>query len=107
MTQIRDYVLTKSKQNEKLHAKLRELLSAGSKKEVGLILSDRFINMPVETAPPMWRMMLEEVKWAVDEVRRGKTKESGVKKDNRFVSRIDYCSSIDILEYSLGNAFQL
>ncbi|KAF9115953.1 Mss4p nuclear export [Mortierella sp. AM989] len=67
MTQIRDYVFTKSKQNEKLHAKLKGLLSAGSKKEVGLIMSERFINMPVETAPPMWRMMLEEVKWAIDE----------------------------------------
>ncbi|KAG0360747.1 Mss4p nuclear export [Gamsiella multidivaricata] len=67
MTQIRDYVFTKSKQNEKLHAKLKDLLSAGSKKEVGLVLSERFINMPVETAPPMWRMLLEEVKWAVDE----------------------------------------
>ncbi|KAI7827676.1 CDK regulator [Gamsiella multidivaricata] len=64
---IRDYVFTKSKQNEKLHAKLKDLLSAGSKKEVGLVLSERFINMPVETAPPMWRMLLEEVKWAVDE----------------------------------------
>ncbi|KAG0263100.1 Mss4p nuclear export [Mortierella polycephala] len=67
MTQIRDYVFTKSKQNEKLHAKLKDLLSATSKKEIGLILSERFINMPVETAPPMWRMMLEEVKWAIDE----------------------------------------
>ncbi|KAG0339019.1 Mss4p nuclear export [Podila horticola] len=67
MKQIRDYVFVKSKQNEKLHTKLKELLGAGSKKEVGLILSERFINMPVETAPPMWRMMLEEVKWAVDE----------------------------------------
>ncbi|KAF9918933.1 Mss4p nuclear export [Linnemannia zychae] len=67
MTQIKDYVLTKSKQNEGLHNKLKELLGAGSKKEVGLILSERFINMPVETAPPMWRMLLEEVKWAVDE----------------------------------------
>ncbi|KAG0201506.1 Mss4p nuclear export [Mortierella sp. GBA30] len=67
MTQIRDYVFTKSKQSEKLHAKLKDLLSPGSRKEVGLILSERFINMPVETAPPMWRMMLEEVKWAIDE----------------------------------------
>ncbi|KAF9271334.1 Mss4p nuclear export, partial [Mortierella alpina] len=67
MTQLRDYVFTKSKQNEKLHTKLKELLGAGSKKEVGLIVSERFINMPVETAPPMWRMMLEEVKWATDE----------------------------------------
>ncbi|KAG0065925.1 Mss4p nuclear export [Linnemannia elongata] len=67
ITQIRDYVFTKSKQNDGLHNKLKELLAAGSKKEVGLILSERFINMPVETAPPMWRMLLEEVKWAVDE----------------------------------------
>ncbi|KAG0001980.1 Mss4p nuclear export [Entomortierella chlamydospora] len=67
MTQIRDYIFTKSKQNEKLHAKLKDLLSLPSKKEVGLILSERFINMPVETSPPMWRMMLEEVKGAVDQ----------------------------------------
>ncbi|KAG9320846.1 hypothetical protein KVV02_001858 [Mortierella alpina] len=67
MIQLRDYVFTKSKQNDKLHTKLKELLAAGSKKEVGLIVSERFINMPVETAPPMWRMMLEEVKWAIDE----------------------------------------
>ncbi|KAF9365004.1 Mss4p nuclear export [Mortierella sp. NVP85] len=67
MTQLRDYVFTKSKQNEKLHAKLKELLSAGSKKDVGLILSERVINMPVVTAPPMWRMMLEEVQRAADE----------------------------------------
>ncbi|KAF9915489.1 Mss4p nuclear export [Lobosporangium transversale] len=66
MVQIRDYVFTKSKQNEKLHVKLKELLSAGSSKEVGLIISERFINMPVETAPPMWRMLLEEVKDAVE-----------------------------------------
>lgn len=85
MTQIRDYVLTKSKQNEKLHAKLREILSAGSKKEVGLILSDRFINMPVETAPPMWRMMLEEVKWAVDEV-GGKEKKNEGQSYHRFLT---------------------
>lgn len=68
MTQIRDYVLTKSKPNDKLHAKLKDLLGAGSKNEVGLILSERLINMPVETAPPMWRMMLDEVKQAVDKV---------------------------------------
>ncbi|KAG0244511.1 p21-C-terminal region-binding protein-domain-containing protein [Mortierella sp. GBAus27b] len=67
MTQIRDYVFTKSKQNEKLHAKLKDLLSAGSKKDVGLIVSERFINMPVETAPPLWRMMLKEVESAVAE----------------------------------------
>ncbi|KAF9437732.1 Mss4p nuclear export [Entomortierella beljakovae] len=67
MTQIRDYVYTKSKQNEKLHAKLKELLGSGSKKEVGLVISERFINMPVETAPPMWKMMLDEVKGATAE----------------------------------------
>ncbi|KAF9083832.1 Mss4p nuclear export [Mortierella sp. GBA35] len=67
MRQIRDYVLTKSKQNEGLHNKLKELLTAESEKEVAFVVSERFINMPVETAPPMWRMLLEEIKWAVEE----------------------------------------
>ncbi|KAF9584107.1 Mss4p nuclear export [Lunasporangiospora selenospora] len=67
MTQIRDYVFTKSRQNEKMNMKLKELLGASSKLQVGLILSERFINMPAETAPPMWKMMLDEVNWAIEE----------------------------------------
>jgi hypothetical protein len=36
---------------------------------VGLIVSERLINMPVQTAPPMFRMLLEELQWACEDVR--------------------------------------
>ncbi|KAH7069191.1 p21-C-terminal region-binding protein-domain-containing protein [Paraphoma chrysanthemicola] len=34
--------------------------------QIGLILTERFINMPHETVPPMYTMLLEEVQWAID-----------------------------------------
>ena len=34
---------------------------------VGLILTERLINVPSEVAPPMYKMLLEEIQWAVDE----------------------------------------
>lgn len=35
--------------------------------QVGLILTERFINMPHEIVPPMYTMLLEEIQWAVQE----------------------------------------
>jgi protein BCP1 len=46
---------------------LTPLLDASSPARVGLILSERFINMPHETVPPMYTMLLEEIQWAVQE----------------------------------------
>jgi protein BCP1 len=37
------------------------------KSQVGLILTERLINMPAEITPPMYSMLLEEIQWAVDE----------------------------------------
>lgn len=34
---------------------------------VGLILTERLINVPSEVAPPMYKMLLEEIQWAVEE----------------------------------------
>ncbi|KAF8588505.1 hypothetical protein K439DRAFT_1335320, partial [Ramaria rubella] len=44
---------------------LRTLLS--SEQHVGFILSERLINMPVQVVPPMYRMLSDEIKWAVDD----------------------------------------
>ena len=34
---------------------------------VGLILTERLINVPSEVVPPMYKMLLEEIQWAVEE----------------------------------------
>ena len=34
---------------------------------IGLILTERLINMPSEVTPPIYKMLLEEIQWAVEE----------------------------------------
>jgi protein BCP1 len=34
---------------------------------IGLILTERLINIPAEVVPPMYTMLLEEISWAVDD----------------------------------------
>ena len=49
---------------------LRSLLSPAvppSKPTLALVLSERMLNMPVQIVPPMYRMLVDEVGWAVDE----------------------------------------
>ena len=46
---------------------LPTLLDPNNPAQVGLILSERFINMPNEIVPPMYRMLLEEIQWANEE----------------------------------------
>ena len=52
-----------------LHDTLRHLLEPTSPSQVGLILCERLINMPVQVIPPMYRMLTDEIKWAIDDVR--------------------------------------
>jgi protein BCP1 len=35
--------------------------------QIGLILTERLINMPSEIVPPMYTMLLEEIDWALEE----------------------------------------
>ncbi|KAF2261361.1 hypothetical protein CC78DRAFT_470597 [Lojkania enalia] len=46
---------------------LKDLLSSSSTAQVGLILTERFINMPHEIVPPMYTMLQEEIAWALEE----------------------------------------
>ena len=64
--QLTEYLLSKTKDSSTL-MQLKELLSPGSKAQVGLILTERFINMPHQIVPPMYNMLLEEIQWAVQE----------------------------------------
>lgn len=33
------------------------------------MLNERLVNMPVQVVPPMFRMLEEELQWAIDDVR--------------------------------------
>jgi protein BCP1 len=49
------------------HSATEKLLSASDVPPIGLILTERLINVPSEISPPMYSMLLEEIKWALEE----------------------------------------
>jgi protein BCP1 len=56
--------------NTASQSRLRTMLSPqglGSSQHLGLIVSERLVNMPVEIVPPMYKMLVDEMKWANDE----------------------------------------
>ncbi|KAJ6019290.1 hypothetical protein N7499_009546 [Penicillium canescens] len=60
------YLKTKTAANPSLSA-ANELLSQNPVPPIGLILTERLINMPSETVPPMYNMLQEEIAWAVED----------------------------------------
>ncbi|KAJ8103106.1 p21-C-terminal region-binding protein-domain-containing protein [Lipomyces tetrasporus] len=64
--QITNYILSKTKANEAFNKKLNELLADDAKSNTGIIFSERLINMPTEVAPPMYRMLYDEIQRAIN-----------------------------------------
>lgn len=64
--QLIQYLKTKANSIPQLNA-LANLLSHSPTPPVGLILTDRLINVPSEVVPPMYTMLLEEIEWALQE----------------------------------------
>jgi protein BCP1 len=58
------YLVEKAQTNNALAA-IPEVLSSG--KQVGLVLSERLINMPSEIAPPLYTMLVDEIEAAVED----------------------------------------
>lgn len=56
-----DYLLAKSKKSEKAYKQINKLLGPDTKAQIGLLISERLINMPVEVTPPLYRILLEEL----------------------------------------------
>ncbi|KAJ3785414.1 p21-C-terminal region-binding protein-domain-containing protein [Lentinula aff. detonsa] len=54
------YFLQKSSSNPALHASLQNLFSQ-TQNNVGLVVCERLINMPVQVIPPMYRMLKDEL----------------------------------------------
>lgn len=66
--ELANYILSRSKPTHPLHAKLEKLLSPTAEGHTGLILTERLINVPTEIVPPMYKMLLEEITWAIEDV---------------------------------------
>ncbi|KAJ8590901.1 hypothetical protein M405DRAFT_932501 [Rhizopogon salebrosus TDB-379] len=61
-----EYILEKSKADNAFHESLSTALR-DPQSQVGLVLCERLINMPVPVIPPMYRMLVDEMKDAVEE----------------------------------------
>ncbi|KAJ6444360.1 bcp1 [Purpureocillium lavendulum] len=64
MKDILKYLVEKAQTNEALAA-VPELINSG--KHVGLVFSERLINVPAEISPPMYSMLIDEVEAAVED----------------------------------------
>ncbi|KAM0298600.1 hypothetical protein ACHAPM_008674 [Fusarium culmorum] len=64
MKDIIKYLVEKAQTNSSL-APIADVLSSG--KHVGLVFSERLINMPSELAPPLYSMLVDEVEAAVED----------------------------------------
>lgn len=60
-----DYI--RSKSSTPGFSALHDLFSQPSVPEIGLILTERLINVPSEVVPPMYTMLQEEIQWALEE----------------------------------------
>ncbi|KAL1959117.1 hypothetical protein VTO42DRAFT_2904 [Malbranchea cinnamomea] len=63
---LTEYILQKASSTSSL-APLKDLLSQQTVPAIGLILTERLINMPVEVIPPMYTMLQEEIAWALED----------------------------------------
>ncbi|OZJ05518.1 hypothetical protein BZG36_01885 [Bifiguratus adelaidae] len=68
---VRKYLTSKCpKKDSKMLEAVTNILSADRDSESGdtaLVLSERLINMPVQIMAPMYKMLAEEVEWAVED----------------------------------------
>jgi protein BCP1 len=60
------YIQKKASANPSFSA-LSTLLSQSQIPPIGLVLTERLINVPSEVVPPMYTMLLEEISWALEE----------------------------------------
>ncbi|KAK9465868.1 p21-C-terminal region-binding protein-domain-containing protein [Lipomyces arxii] len=63
---VLDYLITKTKLKPDFNEKLKALFADSAKTNTGIVFSERLINMPTEVVPPMYRMLSDEMKSAVE-----------------------------------------
>ncbi|KAJ3485130.1 hypothetical protein NLI96_g5186 [Meripilus lineatus] len=65
-----EYLLSNSSSNPEFHSTLQNLIgptALQSTNHVAFVFSERLINMPVQIVPPMYRMLADEIQWAIDD----------------------------------------
>lgn len=62
------YLLEKASNDSTLGAILSPQALDSPTGHTGLIISERLINMPPQIMPPMYKMLRDEIQWAIDEV---------------------------------------
>ncbi|CAF9925784.1 MAG: Mss4p nuclear export [Alectoria fallacina] len=60
------YIRAQAKRNSAL-SKLDDLVEKSANARIGLVLTERLVNIPSEVVPPMYKMLLEEISWAIEE----------------------------------------
>ncbi|KAL9123735.1 MAG: hypothetical protein Q9217_006862 [Psora testacea] len=66
ITALLEYLQDRCRLNDDT-AKMQSLLQEPTSARIGLILTERLINVPSEVVPPMYIMLLEEISWALEE----------------------------------------
>lgn len=61
------YIAQKAKSNPSLAPLAQLLANTENPPAIGLILTERLINIPAEVVPPMYTMLQEEISWALEE----------------------------------------
>lgn len=61
------YIKRKSSSNPSLSPLSQLVTDSENPPSIGLILTERLINIPAEVVPPMYSMLQEEISWAVEE----------------------------------------
>lgn len=67
MKKLCNWITSRIPADNELKAVLTTALRDGAKERIGLVLGERWVNMPHETVPPMYSMLLEEIQWANEE----------------------------------------
>ena len=66
---LSEYLMSKTATNLEFQTKIHSLLYSNTGTSgLGLIVSERLINMPVQIVPHMYRMLKDEIGWALEEV---------------------------------------
>ncbi|KAF8525254.1 p21-C-terminal region-binding protein-domain-containing protein [Hysterangium stoloniferum] len=61
---LTQYILKKAAASPSLQSMLQTLFTT---QQVAFVFSERLINMPVQVVPPMYRMLSDEMQWAIEE----------------------------------------
>jgi protein BCP1 len=61
---LKEYLLSKISVDTAFHKTVSENISS-----VGLIIGERVYNMPPQVMPPLYRILHDEIGWAIEEVR--------------------------------------